>query len=50
MGRRWYEEGKLAAKPTTFTDFIACARALIEQGWTSPERSWWPGAGVPEGC
>jgi oligopeptidase B len=36
LGRRWYEEGKLAAKPTTFTDFVACARALIAEGWTSP--------------
>jgi oligopeptidase B len=36
MGRRWYQEGKLAAKPTTFTDFVACTRALIEEGWTSP--------------
>jgi oligopeptidase B len=37
MGRRWYEEGKLAEKPNTFTDFLACARALIAQGWTAPE-------------
>jgi oligopeptidase B len=38
MGRAWYETGKLAAKPNTFTDFIACARALIDEGWTSPDR------------
>jgi oligopeptidase B len=38
MGRRWYEEGKLAAKPTTFTDFVACARTLVEEGLTSPDR------------
>jgi oligopeptidase B len=38
MGRAWYEEGKLAAKPNTFTDFIACARTLIGEGWTSPDR------------
>jgi oligopeptidase B len=38
MGRRWYEEGKLAAKPNTFTDFVACARTLIAEGWTSPDR------------
>ena len=37
MGRRWYEEGKLAAKPNTFTDFVSCARTLIAEGWTSPE-------------
>ncbi|MGD0392487.1 MAG: S9 family peptidase [Acidimicrobiales bacterium] len=38
MGRAWYEQGKLAAKPNTFTDFVACARALIARGWTSPDR------------
>jgi oligopeptidase B len=38
MGRRWYEQGKLAAKPNTFTDFVACARTLIGQGWTSPDQ------------
>ena len=38
MGRRWYEEGKLAAKPTTFTDFVACARALVDGGLTAPDR------------
>ncbi|MBF6555634.1 MAG: S9 family peptidase [Acidimicrobiales bacterium] len=38
MGRAWYEEGKFAAKPTTFTDFVACARTLIDEGWTSPDR------------
>ena len=38
MGRRWYTEGKLLAKRTTFTDFLACARYLVEQGWTSPSR------------
>ena len=38
MGRRWYTEGKLLAKRSTFTDFLACARYLVEQGWTSPSR------------
>ncbi len=37
MGRRWYEEGKMAAKPTTFTDFVASARSLVADGWTAPE-------------
>ncbi len=37
MGRRWYDEGKLAGKQHTFGDFIACARHLVESGWTSPE-------------
>ena len=38
LGRRWYEDGKLAAKPNTFSDFVACARHLVDGGWTSPER------------
>jgi oligopeptidase B len=37
MGRRWYDEGKQLAKRNTFTDFIACARYLVETGWTTPE-------------
>jgi oligopeptidase B len=38
MGRRWYEEGKFLAKPNTFTDFIACAQALVAAGTTVPGR------------
>ena len=38
MGRHWYEDGKLLAKPNTFSDFVACARRLVEDRWTSPER------------
>ena len=38
MGRSWYEMGKLAQKPTTFSDFVRVARALVAQGWTTPER------------
>ncbi len=38
MGRSWYEHGKLEEKPNTFTDFIACARALIHEGWTTPQQ------------
>jgi oligopeptidase B len=38
MGRHWYEEGKFAAKPKTFTDFIACARTLVAEGLTAPDR------------
>ncbi len=35
LGRSWYDDGKLAKKMNTFTDFIACAQALIDQGYTS---------------
>ncbi len=38
MGRRWYDEGKILTKKNTFTDFVACARHLSAQGWTSPDR------------
>ncbi|MFT4200946.1 S9 family peptidase [Gordonia sp. (in: high G+C Gram-positive bacteria)] len=36
MGRHWYENGKKLAKRNTFTDFIACARHLIDTGVTTP--------------
>ncbi|MGH9027823.1 MAG: S9 family peptidase [Acidimicrobiia bacterium] len=38
MGRAWYESGRLAQKPNTFTDFIACAEHLIAEGITSADR------------
>ncbi len=38
LGRHWYEDGKFAAKPNTFGDFVACARHLVDAGWTSPGR------------
>jgi len=38
MGRHWYDEGKLLHKKNTFTDFVACARHLVDTGWTSPDR------------
>ena len=38
LGRAWYEDGRLDRKENTFTDFIACAETLVEQGYTSPAR------------
>ncbi len=38
MGRGWYEDGKLLRKRNTFTDFVATARHLVAEGWTSPDR------------
>ena len=38
MGRSWYEMGKLAQKPTTFSDFVAVARDLVDRGWTMPNQ------------
>ena len=36
LGRTWYEAGKMANKSVTFSDFIACAEALIGRGMTMP--------------
>jgi len=33
-GWRWYESGKLEHKTNSFDDFLACARALIDAGYT----------------
>ncbi len=38
MGRQWYEDGKLLQKTNTFTDFVDCARHLVEAGYTAPDR------------
>ncbi|MEE8126700.1 MAG: S9 family peptidase [Nitrospirales bacterium] len=38
LGRQWYEDGKLFKKKNTFTDFIACAEFLIQQGYSAPQR------------
>ncbi len=38
MGRSWYEMGRLAQKPTTFSDFVAVARELVARGWTTPDQ------------
>jgi oligopeptidase B len=38
MGRHWYDDGKLEHKQHTFDDFIACARHLVETGWTTADR------------
>jgi oligopeptidase B len=38
MGRRWYDDGKVFRKQNTFTDFVACARHLVAQGWTASGR------------
>jgi len=38
LGRHWYEDGKLERKPNTFTDFIACAEHVIEEGYVARDR------------
>jgi len=38
LGRAWYEDGKLLKKKNTFTDFIDCGEALIEQKFSAPDK------------
>ena len=38
LGRHWYDDGKLTHKQHTFDDFIACARHLVDAGWTTADR------------
>jgi len=38
LGWDWYEAGRLADKPNSFTDFLACAQHLGESGWVDPRR------------
>ncbi len=38
MGRQWYEDGKLLKKKNTFFDFIDCAKYLIDNKYTSPDK------------
>jgi len=39
MGRPWYEDGKLLKKKNTFYDYIDCAKYLVEQKYTKPEKT-----------
>lgn len=38
LGQAWYEAGKLANKPHSFSDYLACARILVTHGYTSAGR------------
>ncbi len=38
LGRHWYDDGKTLRKKNTFTDFVAAARHLVDEGWTSSDR------------
>lgn len=38
MGRSWYSGGKFEHKRNTFTDTVACAHHLIDEGWTTSEQ------------
>lgn len=36
LGNAWYHQGRLYQKPNAIQDYIACAQALIHQGYTEP--------------
>ena len=38
LGRSWYEAAKFEHKDLTFSDFVACARELIDRGLTTPRQ------------
>lgn len=38
LGRSWYEDGKLLAKPHSFSDLVAAADHLAATGWADGER------------
>ena len=38
MGRSWYEDGKYLKKKNTFLDFISCAKTLIKENYTAPDK------------
>lgn len=37
LGQTWHDAGKLTKKQNVFDDFAACAKALVELGYTKPE-------------
>lgn len=37
-GPKWYDQGKMLHKKNTFRDFVACAKYLIQHGYTSPQK------------
>ncbi len=38
LGHRWWLDGRLAAKPHTFSDFVAVRDHLVAEGWAAPDR------------
>jgi oligopeptidase B len=38
MGRTWYDQGRLANKMNTFTDFISAGEFLVSENYTSKDR------------
>jgi oligopeptidase B len=38
LGKAWHDEGRMLNKRNSFTDFIACAKHLIDAGYTDPSQ------------
>ena len=38
LGKPWHDDGRMRHKQNTFTDFVAVAEHLIEQGYTTKDR------------
>jgi oligopeptidase B len=38
LGKKWHDQGRMMNKKNTFSDFIACADALVKQKFTSASR------------
>jgi len=53
MGKRWHDQGRMMSKMNTFTDFIAAAEYLIDQGITTSNRlaiEGWSAGGLLTGA
>ncbi len=51
-GQEWYEAGKIASKPNTWKDLIACAEHLVKSGVTTPRKlgiMGWSAGGIAVG-
>ncbi|HSI34426.1 MAG: prolyl oligopeptidase family serine peptidase [Phycisphaerae bacterium] len=38
FGKEWHHSGRMATKPNTWKDFIACAQYLVDHKYSSPEK------------
>lgn len=38
LGASWHDAARGATKKRSFSDFLSCARRLVDQRWTSPDR------------
>jgi oligopeptidase B len=38
LGKKWHDDGRMMRKMNTFTDFIAIAEHLVQEGYTAPDK------------